>query len=436
LSTAGANPFVRDAGVTKPGIIGARWWNHALRTGSSLQGRRAALTGIAVVAGGAVLLGGLTIWAVSSAGSSSSSTEEEGREEMRASLQVQRDYGWNFGATSETVALDATYTKAYAREALPRLEQDLAPKSASFEPYYARALFQAPEALPKLTLPDGDTTRVKPLAEVLRPILTPEMEKAARIGGAYARIMKQAPERVFTIVDLAGRDSVAFAAGAAETLDPVFAFENWPHPRGVVAAHQTLAAAVYYQPVFAKARESRAGNAFAMFVLDRARLTPYTDNATQFDNRYWAKLPVDLKALGYTKVLYLVPTASDLPELDDLNGPFVHWKSSGVDVRALALSAFKTASDSATYDTRAPDEGAGFYVDYGWLEANAKAPAGTTPANNVASVSYRPAARAATHTQESIGIAPVIIGVGTGLLLGSRLNRSGSWNRASGGYGG
>lgn len=427
-----ANPFVRDAGVAKPGIIGARWWNHALRTGSSLQGRRAALTGLAVVAGGAVLLGGLTIWGISRA--ASSSDDEEGREEMRASLQMQRDYGWNFGATSETVAFDASYTKAYAREALPRLEQDLSPKTQSFEAYYARALFQSPEALPKLTLPDGDTTRVKPLAEVLRPILTFEMEKAAKIGAAYARIMKTAPERVFTIVDLVGSDSVAFAAGAAETLDPVFAFENWPHPRGVVAAHQTLAAAVYYQPVFAKARETRASDAFAMFVLDRARLTPYTDNATQFDNRYWAKLPFDLKALGYKKVLYLVPTASDLPELDDLNRPFVGWKSSGVDVRALALNAFRTSGNEALYDTPAGDDA--LAVDYGWLEANAKAPAGNTPANNVAALSYRPAARAATHTQESIGIAPVIIGVGTGLLLGSRLNRSGSWNRASGGYGG
>jgi hypothetical protein len=434
LSTPPANPFVRDAGVQKPGIIGARWWNHALRAGSSLSGRRAALTGIAVVAGGAALLGGLTIWAVSRAGSSSD--DEEGREEMRASLQMQRDYGWNFGATSETVAFDAAYTKAYAREALPRLEQDLAPRSASWEAYYARALFQSPEALPKLTLPDGETTRVKPLADVLVPILTNEMERAAAIGAAYARVLKQAPDRVFTVVDLLGRDSVAFAAGAAEGLDPVFAFENWPHPRGVVAAHQTLAAAVYYQPVFTKAREKRTGNEPALFVLDRARLSPYTDNATQFDNRYWAKLPFDLKALGYSKVLYLVPTAADLPELDDLNGPFVGWKSSGVDVRALALNSFTASGDSAAYDTRTSDPGAAFAVDYGWLEANAVAPAGSTPANNVAALSYRPAARAASQPQESIGIAPVIIGVGTGLLLGSRLNRSGSWNRASGGYGG
>jgi hypothetical protein len=435
LSTANANPFVRDAGVDKPGIIGARWWNHALRAGSSLQGRRAALTGIAVVAGGAVLLGGLTIWAVSSAGPSAEDAEE-GRQEMRGSLQLQRDYGWNFGSTSETVVFEEKYTKAYARDALPRLEQDMAPRATSWEPYYARALFQSPEALPKLTLPDGDTTRVKPLAEVLRPMLTPEMEAAAKIGAAYARILKTAPERVLTIVDLPGRDSIAFAAGAADTLDPVFAFENWPHPRGVVLAHQTLAAAVYYQPLFAKARTDRAANALPLFVLDRGRLNAYTDNATQFDNRYWAKLPVDLKSLGYTKVLYLVATAADLPELDDLNGPFVGWKGSGVDVRALSLAAFKAAGDKIAYGTTAPDESAGFAVDYGWIEANAKASAGTTPASNKDALQYRPAARAASTSEQSIGIAPVIVGVGTGLLLGSALNRNGSWNRASGGYGG
>jgi len=434
---APANPFARDAGIDKPGIIGARWWNNALRAGTSLHGRRAALTGIAVVAGGVALLGGLTIFAVSRAGSSSSPSPspdaEEGREEMRKSLQLQRDYGWNFGATSETVAFDAVYTKAYARVALPRLEADLSPKNARWEPYYSRALFQSPEALPKLTLPDGDTTRVTPLAEALRPVLTPSMETAAIAGAALARLLRSADSPVLTIVDLPGPEGVAFAAGAAPLLDPVFVLENWPHPRGVVPAHQTLAAAVYYQPVFAKARESREQTAPAIIVLDRSRLTAYTDNATQFDNRYWAKLPVELKTLGYERVLYVVPTTSDLPELDDINAPFAMWRGAGVDVRAIALKAFYVTGDTAVYGGASSGTDADFFGDYAYKMSS---PAGTKlhPYNKEA-VSYRPAARS-TGNSDSIGVAPVIIGVGTGLLLGSRLNRSGSWNRASGGYGG
>src|SRR5689334_23419108 len=54
--------------------------------------------------------------------------------------------------------------------------------------------------------------------------------------------------------------------------------DNWPHPKGVVPAHQTLAAAAYFQPLFAK----RAGvGSPPMLVLDRRRLAAYTDDRSE-----------------------------------------------------------------------------------------------------------------------------------------------------------
>src|SRR5207253_363541 len=100
---------------------------------------------------------------------------------------------------------------------------------------------------------------------------------------------------------------------------PVFLFDNWPHPHGVVPAHLTLAAAVYYQPLFARAKTepTRAGKVQPVFVLDRTRLTTYVDDATQFDNRYTAKMPTtaNLKTMGVAKLLYVGPNAIDRFEL-------------------------------------------------------------------------------------------------------------------------
>ena len=78
------------------------------------------------------------------------------------------------------------------------------------------------------------------------------------------------------IVDLPGPEAVAFAAGAISIFDPVFLFDNWPHPRGVVHAQDTLSAAAYYQPLFADARSTSRTNArLPMFVLDRGRIATY-----------------------------------------------------------------------------------------------------------------------------------------------------------------
>ncbi|MFO0552048.1 MAG: hypothetical protein U0271_26920 [Polyangiaceae bacterium] len=424
---ATANPFERDASVDKPGIVGARWWNRALVTTSSLSTRRASLLGCAIAGGAILLVGGLAAWGIKAA---VSDDDDDAREEMRKSLELQRDYGWNFGAVSETVAFNTTYTKAYAREALKTLEADLAPANPSNRPYYVPALFQSPEALPRLTLPDGDTARVRPLAEALRPILTPEMQAAENAGRALARLVADA--QVALVIDLDGTQSVAFAAGAANVFDPVFILENWPHPKGVVPAHLTLGAAVYYQPAFAKAKTVRTQLAPPAFILDRNRTKPYSDDATTFDNRYLPSLPSSIVA---KRLLYVSAT---LPEASDLNAAFNILKKAGLEVRALDPLSFVTQAakpDTAYYGSEATD--ASFLCDYGWEACDDKKKKGGVP-QNTAALAYAPASAPSVPppSSTSIGLAPVMIAVGTGVLLGAKLNRNGSWNRSSGGWGG
>src|SRR3989442_1617906 len=101
-------------------------------------------------------------------------------------------------------------------------------------------------------------------------------------------------------LDPAGPIGGAGAAGMAPGFEPVFIFDNWPHPLGVVASHLTLGSVLYHRPGFLRARSARAVPAPPVFVLDRNRLAHYTDQDTQFANRYVARLPTaeNLAALG------------------------------------------------------------------------------------------------------------------------------------------
>ncbi len=419
-----SNPFNRDAGVDKPGIVGSRWWNRALVEATPLTTRRSSMLGCGIAIGAVALIGGLAVWGISKAVS-----DDDVKEESRKSLELQRDYGWNFGAVSETVAFNTAYTKAYAREALKTLETDLSPTNPGNVPAYQPALFQSPEALPRLTLPDGDTTRVKPLAESLRPILTPEMTVAEKMGQTLARLL--AKGNVGLVIDLAGPSSVALAAGAAKVFDPVFILENWPHPKAIVPAHLTLGAAVYYQPAFAKAKAERPKTAPPAIVLDRSRTATYVDSANTFDNRYIPRLP---NTSPVQKFLYISDT---LPEASDLNEAFNAWKSQGWEVRALSPKALVTGTakpDEMVYGGDSTD--GAFLCDYGWEECPKGLAKNSVPSNQAA-LSYKPAPKPVVPppAPTSIGYAPVVIAAGTGLLLGAKLNRNGSWNRSSSGGG-
>ena len=351
-------------------------------------------------------------------------------------------------------------------------------------PYFQATLFQSPDAVPTslAKLEAGEATGFVALSTVMKPIFTAAMDEAYSRGKSLASLFASLLENGQTptsakaalIVDLPGPQSVAFAAGAASIFDPVFLFDNWPHPRGVVRAQETLSAAAYYQPLFAEARKAQAGPRPPMFVLDRRRITYYTDDATEFDNRYVAKLPPSaaaVRALDVTHVLYVVPTSSDASrELDDLNDELVVYAGSGIDVKALSLDMFAAdlsplppdagptpasvkpgnASDKLLTESGFIYYGGSrgshhaFFVDYPW--AKPARPATVRPSSNPGKF-FTPRARTSPYSSglgspsskprpTTFGTVPVVIAVGTGIIIGARYSRSGSWNRSSGGFGG
>ncbi|HEX8953570.1 MAG TPA: hypothetical protein VF945_17055, partial [Polyangia bacterium] len=165
---------------------------------------------------------------------------------------------------------------------------------------------------------------------------------------------------------------------------PVFTFGNWPHPRGVVPAHQTIAASLYYLPMLNAAAAVRPPDAPPVFVLDANRLASYRDADAQFDNRYFVKLPTaeQLAALGVRHVLYV---GADAHELDDLNAALVALCQRGVDVKMVALGDFVRAGDEPAQlaegeggdeadDGDEGDEPAGYDPAWSWGFAWAHSP--------------------------------------------------------------
>jgi hypothetical protein len=400
----------------------------------------------------------------------------------KTALEMQKEYGWSFGAVGEALGFDGNTTKPFEPGALQRLTTDLAPASAKLVPFFQATLFQSPDAVPPSLgkLDPSEVAGFQPLSAVMKPMFSPAMDAAYARGKSLASLcaslaetsgQTQASAKAALIVDLAGPEAVAFAAGAISAFDPVFLFDNWPHPRGVVRAQETLSAAAYYQPLFAQAKKAQRANRSPMFVLDRRRIATYRDDATEFDNRYVAKLPTSaaaMRALDVTHVLYVVPTQSDATrELDDLNDELVLYSAGGTDVKALSLDMFAIdrTDAGASVAPATPKESdtligeAGFvyyggsrgshhafFVDYPWAKP---ARAATTRPGTNPGKSYTPQARTTPYSSGSpstvvttkprpatFGTVPVVIAVGTGVILGARYSRSGSWNRSSGGFGG
>ena len=157
----------------------------------------------------------------------------------------------------------------------------------------------------------------------MRPMHTPEMDddfaRGIALRAQFAAV--DWPSDTALIVDAPGPRALAVAAALADHFAPVFTFGNWPHPLGVVPAHQTLAASLYYLPMLRRRGGAPARRAAAL----RARCQParaLRRADTQFDNRYFVKLPTaeQLAALGVRHVLYV---GADAHELDDFNAALV-----------------------------------------------------------------------------------------------------------------
>ncbi len=434
--------FTRAEVVDKPGIIGARWWQESLATQVP---RRQAMTGL-------LALGGVlaAMAAIGTCAAAKSSGSDDVSFQQRGALDMQKEYGWNFGATEEHLVFDGQSTQAFDRAALARMADDLSPAEPQHTRYFVPTLFQSPSALPKST-PVGEKTAAPfaPLGEALVPIFTTAMEAAFSQGKAFASLLdKEARAKdASVVVDLPGPEAVAFAAGASSVLDPVFLFDNWPHPRGVVPAHLTLAAAAYLQPLFAKAKTTRPKGARPMFVLDRKRLASYTDDASQFDNRHVARLPsaANLAALGTRNVIYVGPNAVDREPLDDLADDFLALRPANVAAKLLPVTAFERAAAAPMFADAGAKGGDDRYFYGGSTSTHPSfwthwsAPSSTLSTNELQS--YTPAPRVTPFSSgtpasatprprpTNFGTIPVAVAVGTGVILGAKLSRSGSWNR-------
>jgi hypothetical protein len=278
------------------------------------------------------------------------------------SQQLQRNREWNFGARSERLAFPDAVTRDSAGDrvtdsSMAQLAAQLRPTRIDLVPFYVPTLFQAPAAQPSL-------------AQAVVPINSDAMQRAFAAGAAIADLFAPdgAPRDVALVVDLPGPEAVAFAAGAAARFAPVFVFDNWPHPLGVVPAHLTLAAALYYRPKLARAPDPDRRQ--PMFVLDRARLSPYRDEPDRFDNRYLARLPSaeQLRGLRMARALYVAPTDAAEP-LDDLDNMLALWREGGIEVRMLGCDRFEPAPpdpQQPVQPQQVPQQAPAHYYGHRW----------------------------------------------------------------------
>jgi hypothetical protein len=394
-----ATPFVRRFQADCDELVAARWWNEAFTHGSILRGiltdentRRQLLIASGIGAG---------IWLlVLTARPSSSDVEDV---VTMDALQAQRRSGWSVGAAGSRLFYDGLVDGDRAgstnwRANLPSLVSAISPTQPALLPYFVPTLFQVLDA------PDFN--------QGLEPIRTQWMDEAEAKGRALADVFRghQDIHDTALLIDAPGPEAVAAAAGVADRFQPVFLFDNWPHPRGVVPSHEVIAATVYDRPAFEAARARRPPDAPPAFVIDSRRLNPYRDASDAFDNRYLARLPgpEGFQRLSVRHLLYVTNAPVD-HEADDLNDDFVALRAAGIDVKMVALSDFRRCdAGSAAYSyggSSAPH--VWFWHSYGWytpartVQANPPAPSPELGLSRGAS--YEPVARSTIFSSHAVG---------------------------------
>jgi hypothetical protein len=410
----GSKPeFQQDVAVDKPGIVGARWWHQGLKDEEGKMSRRQALVGIATAGGVVAAIAGLGV------GVAVLSRPEKTALTMQDALPMQRVYGWDFGARGKALVFDGVAEGPFVRTELRNLSSVLLPATAGNAKHHVPTLVESLFAKPTAALPDPedgypapDAAPFRPLADVIVPVVTPEMRQAYAAGEALARLAAR-QQGVAVLADLPGHQGVALAAGAATYFEPVLLLDNWPHPHGVVPSHMTLAALAYYQPRFAA--EKDRGAAPPLFVLDRMRLAAYSEETDRFDNRYYARMP-SLEALARDRIRtlwYVVASPSALPEPDDLNPVLATAPGTDalVQVKAMALTDFRGDRTSVGGEM-VYFGGSGAASDHTFVPRTGRAGA-------------RP----------SLGKVAVVA-TASGIILSGALDRRGSMNRFAGGWSG
>lgn len=340
--------FRRMAFIHSDDLLGARWWFDGMQSTATLAPSRRNALKFLVGMGG--LLGTAMVMRSGCRALSAPTITMD-------ALDLQRREGWAVGAESASLVIpDRTSQDSEGNTSwsamLTTLARDLAPGTPALEPYYVPTLFDV------LGNPRGAGLLPK-----LGPMHSPAMDVANHAAHALAALFADgAWKETALILDLPGPESVAAAAGVARVFAPVFLYDNWPHPLGVVPSHQTLAAALYYRPELVAAGLGRQEPRSPAFVLDARRLSPYRDEPGRFDNRYLARLPGadGFERLGISHVLY-VTANPERHELDDLNDDFVALRNRAIDVKMVALSDFAPASERLLRESDLPITDSTYY---------------------------------------------------------------------------
>lgn len=307
--------------------FGASWWQEMLS-------RREANKKIAK-------LGTLTIL-LSAVGIHSGCDSEDEMEVEKDSYELQKEQGWNVGATDKNLSFfgkstnDSKGSMDWMNYRDPKKLLDAYKPSDKFLPFMVPTLVQS--------------LSQNSLKNQISPIYTPEMGVAYSRGLGMREIIQKTkePEKMCIICDIKGPEAIAYAAAMADIANPIITFDNWPHPLAVVPSHLTLGAMLFYAKEIEEKSKLRKADATPVFILDANRLNPYTDADNQFDNRYIAKLPPSdkLKGLNISNIIYAVPNENKQTESDDLNDDFATYKENGLNVAMLPLTSFQPSQEA------------------------------------------------------------------------------------------
>ena len=429
-------PFERDEHLDDPGIVGARWWNREIKDEERQASRRQALAYLAI---------GLTVTA-GVGGMVAAGTALATKYERKPSLDMQRRFGWNFGAFEQRLTFDGRRVLPFDPARLRSLRADCV--GAQLPSMQSAAIFDAIFHRPNEAAGEDTGVPFQALDSYLLPVVTASMAFSYRVGQALARVLRLVSRRTAVIVDLNGPDAVAVAAGLADTHAPVWILDHWPHPNGVVPAHMTLASAIFFQPRFAAANATRPSDAPPVIITDRARMLSYIDASDRFDNRFVPKLPPAsaLESIARTQdILYVAPSDGFVLDPDDVNPTLVSYRTRGLSVRAITGHAFFASSYEFPTPSEDPIESflqqaklyyngdvtreALFPAHYAFDGAPAEAPA--TP--DTRGLLWQPVARPiapAPPGGRTLGTVEVVI-QGAATILGARIDRNGSWNHVS-----
>ena len=284
------------------------------------------------LAWGAVLaMAGVTVYQLAS---------DDDKEVSEDSLGLQKKEGWNVGSTDKFLSFEGSSLTDSRGRNLTGYDPNYLisvyqPRDSRWQPFFVPTLIQS--------------LSQKSLNGQMRPVFNNQMRETYQRAEALRNLISQTPDPAQTLIisELPGPQSVALGAAMADTAQLVPVFDNWPHPLGVVRSHETLGAMAYYAGEIDEKRSKLKDNAPALLLLDSNRLTAYTDQDTQYDNRYLAKLPPadQLKQRGVQQVIYLVKDESQKEDLDDINQDLAEWQKQGINVRMLRMSEFKPVDE-------------------------------------------------------------------------------------------